>query len=133
MSDAPVLDLSSIRGQIMLWVTTDAPCTWTEPKLVAEFEPMGTDAKTVRAAITGLRGRGLLAPSAMVGRRCDAIKATGHGFRAVRAHLFAGKMKPATDRTPHRLGDPGPWCWVAGEGWVREDVWEQRQAAAADE
>jgi hypothetical protein len=133
MSDAPILDLSSTRGQIMLWVTTDPPYSWNERKLVSEFEPMGTDAQTVRGAINGLRGRGLLAPGRLTGKNCEGLKPTGEGFKAVRAHLFGGRVAPARDHTPHRLGDPGPWVWVQEEGWVREDVWEQRHAGGSDE
>ena len=132
--NVPALDLKSTRGQIMLWVTTDPPCTWTEAKLIAEFEPMGKRSLTVRRAIAGLRGRGLLEPSRISGRGWDYLRPTASGFRAVQAQMVTPKPGPVPMGSPWAIGsNPGPWCWVGGEGWVREDVWEARQAGGSDE
>ena len=125
MSDTPVLCVGSTRGTIMLWVTTDPPGTWTESLLVAELEAMDIAEQTVLSAIAALRARGLLAPGQ--GNRGLPLKATGAGFRSVRAHFFGGRVMPAKDFDHSTMVGPGPWCWVQGEGWVREDVYEARQ------
>ena len=85
--DAPAIDLTSTRGTILLWVTTDAPGTWTSRSIIEELSDMGTPARRAFDAITALRQRGLLRPGKTRARDQDTLQPTRAGFDAVRVHV----------------------------------------------
>ena len=124
---APVINLQSTRGLILMWVCTDPPLSWSENEIVQELEGHGTPDKTARGAIAALRGRGLLRPGRYMSRDHGTLAATSAGYAAIRAHLPASQLSE-----PDWPGE-GPWVHVPGEGHLTEEQYSEHIKETSDE
>jgi hypothetical protein len=119
MSSAPLINLQSTRGLILMWVATDPPRTWTEPALVLELAGMDIPHQRTRSAIAALRARGLLSPARAMSS--GTLAATVQGFAAIRAHLPDKVIKGET------WPGPGPWTHVPGRGHLTEEQLDEEE------
>ena len=81
----PILRRGSVRFNILLWLCTDPPGTWTQSEMVAELADMGTPHSTAIYALQGLTQRGLIAKT-KDGRQ-TVLAPTFQGTQALRPYI----------------------------------------------
>ena len=87
MREIPIVKLDSVRGLVLLWVTTDPRDAWTSSSICDELEDMGIPRGAALGAIKALRQRGLLYPGTTRNRRQDHLRASSFGHHAIRSQL----------------------------------------------
>ena len=87
----PLLRRGTVRFDLLLYVCTDPPKTWTRQGILSEFVDMGHPRSTVGYAIQDLRNRGLISSNRENGQ--TYLAPTLDGMRAIKPYVQAMKAK----------------------------------------
>lgn len=87
----PTLRRGTVRFDVLLYLCTDPPKTWTRQRLLLEFVDMGHPRSTVAYAFKGLISRGLLSSNRENNQ--TYLAPTLDGMRAIKPYIQAMKAK----------------------------------------
>ena len=87
----PLLRRGTVRFDLLLYLCTDPPKTWTRQSILDEFVDMGHPRSTVGYALKGLISRGLISSNREKGQTHFAP--TLDGMRAIKPYIQAMKAK----------------------------------------
>lgn len=89
--EIPVLRKGTARFNVLLWLCTDEPNTWTQKEMLLELADMGIARTTGLYAISGLAQRGLIERTKK--DRRTVLAPTFKGTQAIRPYLPPMKAK----------------------------------------
>ena len=87
----PTLRRGPVRFDVLLYLCTDPPNTWTRQGILDEFVDMGHPRSTVGYALQGLTNRGLISSNREKGQ--THLAPTLDGMRAIKPHIQAMTAK----------------------------------------
>ncbi len=85
----PVLRQGTARYNVLLWLCTDAPGTWTQKEMLLELSDMGISHSTGLYAIAGLAQRGLIERTKE--SRRTVLRPTYQGTQAIKPYIQRAK------------------------------------------